>query len=74
MRTKNKLLSVCSCGFPLLSENVPLGTEFEVFPHFSIPVILTCGGCKTEIPLTAIWVEARGDSAAGYMPGKIFDL
>lgn len=68
-------LSICQCGFPLFTEDVKLGDEYEVDRALTIPnSSVSCGGCKLDIPSTFIWTEAKGYREAGWMPMEVFDL
>ena len=67
--------SICICGYPILSDDVPIGTVFEVDENRTAPFTVICGGCgKHNSGLTGIWVHQRGDSHAGYLPLGIFEL
>lgn len=67
--------SVCSCGFPILSESVEIGTLYDIDTTKIRFLSLQCGGCKSIIRnLPCIWVEARGSSKAGYLPVEIFQF
>ena len=80
METKVVRLSVCSCGYPLLKDDVTIGTVYHVdenkkFPNCSV----VCGGCKAKIPSTFIWVHYRITDTGklrlgGYLPMEAFDL
>ncbi len=74
MKAKLVKLSVCPCGFPLLDEAIALGTECEVNPNARGQFMLKCGGCGAVQSLRGIWVEARGDSRAGYLPESAFEV
>ena len=65
-------LSACPCGFPLLKDNIPLGTVYEIDPNETANVTLICGGCKQRQPLKAVWVYAREESQAGFLPESVF--
>lgn len=73
MKTKLAKLSVCPCGFPLLDESIPLGTEYEIEPTRRIKVTLYCGGCHAGHNLEAVFVNARGNSHGGYLPAEVFE-
>lgn len=66
-------LSVCECGYPLLDEAIPLGTEYLIDEMRQTSVTLTCGGCKREIPLRAVWTFQRADSEGGFLPEMVFE-
>ncbi len=50
VRVTLQRLSICPCGFPLLDESIPLGTEYEIDlgtlagDRFN----LMCGGCGAK--------------------------
>lgn len=75
MKTTVIKLSICHCGFPLFSDHVQLGDEYEVDRAMTVPnSTIICGGCKLNIPSTFIWTEAKDDAEAGYLPIEAFDL
>lgn len=75
MKTTVAKLSICQCGFPLFTDNVQLGDEYEVDPAMTVPNShVVCGGCDLDVPSTFIWAEAKGESEAGYLPMEAFDL
>lgn len=64
-------LSICDCGFPLLKEDIPLGTEYNVHPHtIRKGMTYICGGCGVkQTDLEAIYVDPRpGTKPAPPMP------
>jgi hypothetical protein len=66
---------VCECGFPLLREDVPIGTLYVVHPADRAMMDLICGGCgKINRCIPSIFVEARADRSAGYLPASIFEI
>ena len=74
MKVKFVRYSVCECGFPVLKESIPLGTEYEVDPKRLEPCYLICGGCRRRIKIIGIWVEHSDKGQAGFLPREIFDL
>lgn len=75
MLTKVAKLSLCQCGFPLFTEDVKLGDEYEVDRAMTVPNSgIICGGCKMDVPSTFIWTMAKGDAEEGWMPMEAFDL
>jgi hypothetical protein len=67
--------AVCPCGFSLLADEIPLGTEYEVRPGHTATLSLYCGGCKKVTDtLPCIFVETRGASRGGYLPAAIFEI
>jgi len=74
IKVKLTRLSVCPCGFPLLKESIPLGTEYFVDPDNLLPMTFICGGCHKEIRVIGIYVHTRQGSEGGYLPIRAFDL
>ena len=72
MKVKTVKLSICKCGFPILAEDIPLGTEYEINPNDTAKLALICGGCSTKIPCDGVMVESRNGSRAGYLPRETF--
>lgn len=76
MKAKLAKLSVCPCGFPLLNESIHLGQEYEIEPKRTGPMTLICGGCKTVIQLTCVFVHSRETpfrlGAGGFLPLEVF--
>lgn len=69
--TKN---SICLCGFPILEEGIPLGTPYQIDEDNRTMATMICGGCGLEYPgVEMVWVEARGEAEAGYLPWEIFE-
>ncbi len=73
MKAKFARHSVCKCGFPILDDGIQLGTIYDIDPHHKVPITIRCGGCKKENRMAGVWVEARGNSRAGYLPESIFE-
>ncbi len=74
MITKTVKNNICECGFPVLNEGIPIGTEYCVDPESLAPVTLICGGCGKRHHIDAIWVHSRDGGRPGYLPAGIFDL
>jgi hypothetical protein len=72
MKATTKRLSICECGFLILAERIPLGTEYEINTKDKIRVKFTCGGCGRAWMTNAVWVEHRDDSHGGYLPEAVF--
>lgn len=69
--TKN---SICICGFPILDEDIPLGTPYQIDEDNRCVVLMICGGCGLHYPgVELVWVEGRGEAEAGYLPWEIFE-
>jgi len=66
--------SMCICGYPILSDSVPIGTVYEVDDKVRAPFSWRCGGCHKIQTVQGIWVHQRGESAAGFLPLEIFEL
>lgn len=66
--------SICICGFPILEDKVPIGTEYEVDQTNTASVTVLCGGCGKENRLDAIWVFSRAGERPGYLPKDIFEF
>lgn len=76
MRTKAKFIkySVCICGFPILSDTIPLGTEYEVDLNDTPDCTVICGGCGKHNPVKTVWVFSRAGEHPGYLPMEIFEF
>ena len=69
-----KRLSICPCGFPVLKEDIKLGTEYEVDPAQTGRFTFICGGCGRQLSIEGIWVEPRAPGThAGFLPKLIFE-
>lgn len=66
-------LSVCPCGFPLMHESVPLGTEYACEMSDRIHCEFTCGGCKKQYQFEAVWIYSRDSHHGGYAPAVAFE-
>lgn len=67
--------SVCSCGFPALKTDVPLGTRYTVdLDSVTYDYSMRCGGCGKKLRLQTIWAMKRGDRLGGYLPAELFEL
>jgi hypothetical protein len=71
-----KKLSVCECKFPLLSENIQLGTEYEIDLEARQSIGLICGGCnKTTHGIDGVYVYGREPGHRdGFLPFEVFEL
>jgi hypothetical protein len=74
MKAKFVRYSICICGFPILSDTIPLGTVYEVDPNDTPLGGIICGGCGKDNPATFIWVFSRAGERPGYLPKDIFEL
>ncbi len=74
MKAKFVKYSICICGFPILSDAVPLGTEYEVDLQDRADCTVKCGGCGKDNRTTAVWVFSRKGERAGYLPSDIFEI
>ena len=69
-----KRLSICPCGHPVLKDEIPLGTEYEIDPAQTDHFTFICGGCGRHISIEGIWVESREPGTeAGFLPKLIFE-
>lgn len=73
MKATTKTLSICPCGFLVLQDDIGLGTEFEIHPENKVYGLMLCGGCGRPMQVLGVFCDARGDSAAGYLPIAIFE-
>lgn len=66
--------SICSCGFPCLSTDIKLGTEyFMVCPVQMVEATYACGGCGRKQKIQAIKVTRPGDKGPGWLPADLFE-
>ena len=67
--------SICECGFPILSEDVPLGTVYVVHPDERECGRFRCGGCGKIIEaIPCIVAESRAGGRPGFLPAEIFEI
>jgi hypothetical protein len=67
--------SVCDCGFPILSDDIQLGTIYVVHSEKRKMCSLLCGGCGKVIKdIPCIYVEPRNASRGGFLPAEIFEI
>lgn len=66
-------LNVCPCGYPLLKDDIRLGTVYEADPSRLAPNgALRCGGCgELTAGLKGIWVR-RANEPGGFLPMRVF--
>jgi hypothetical protein len=69
-------LSICPCGEPVLSDGVPLGTEYRVHPDtIRRGFTYRCGKCgRTQSNISVLFVENRDGLSGGPLPLALFDL
>lgn len=67
-------LSICACGFPVLTEDIPLGQEYAVDLDLRDTFTWVCGGCGTAQQVVGVFVSSRGSKRGGYLPQEIFEL
>jgi len=72
MKTKLAKLSICSCGFPTLKTDIPLGAEYEIDPKRTKLMHWRCGGCKKWFQVLTVWASAVS-GIGGYLPIGIFE-
>src|SRR5260370_36019598 len=65
--------SVCSCGFPILKENVPIGRRYNVVVDTIGDGTLECGGCGATSSLPCILAEDGGSGFYKALPVAIFN-
>ena len=74
-RTMHKLVlrtkSLCTCGYKLISDDIPIGTEYEADFSDVVGGGFVCGGCKLKWDANLIWVH-RGEGDVGYLPSALF--
>lgn len=74
MKVKFAKYSICICGFPMLDDSVPIGTEYDIDPDNKRPITFICGGCGKWIEsVQCVYVHTRGKSHGGYLPEQIFE-
>lgn len=73
MKATTKTLSICPCGYLVLKDDLGLGPEFEIHPENKASGLMICGRCGMPMQVLGVFCEARGDSAAGYLPMAIFE-
>jgi hypothetical protein len=73
MKLTLKNNNICGCGFPLLNEDIPLGTEYEIAPLIEAPGTLKCGGCGKEHRVLGVYVYHRDGTGGGFLPKSIFE-
>lgn len=67
--------SICECGFPILSESIPLGQLYIADPQNTKWGKFGCGGCGKIIEVHCIAVYRVGSGMLpGYLPLEIFEL
>jgi hypothetical protein len=66
-------LSVCQCGFPLLDESIPLGTEYLINEQDRDTAIFTCGGCNKTWCIKTVYVYYNGKKQGGHMPSEVLE-
>lgn len=77
VKARLKKLSVCPCGFWLLNEDIPLGTEYAAFPEMTGTVSIICGGCGRILrDLPTIEFASRSNPHAPHrpLPVEAFEL
>lgn len=68
-------LSICPCGFPLLHDSIPLGTEYQVNPDDRTFIDFRCGGCESWSTVDAMMVLSHSHPQRwGYLPADAFEI
>jgi len=63
--------SLCPCGYPVLDERQPLGTEYQVFDMPGKRGWMICGGCGLKLNVWLVLVTREG-TGPEIMPREIF--
>lgn len=67
--------SLCPCGFSLLTDEVPLGTIYEIKPGDGAPGKLRCGGCGAVLDVMLVPVSREGVEWEGkWIPNGVFGV
>jgi hypothetical protein len=66
--------SICQCGYSILKDDIPLGTEYDITPGTEESGTLICGGCGKHTSVTLIQVAKRFRSHGGVLPKEIFSI
>ncbi len=66
-------ISICECGFPLLNENIPLGTIYRIDTDMTLGLQFMCGGCGKLKRIVGVYVLERGRSKGGFLPRIAFE-
>jgi hypothetical protein len=75
VRATLEQLSVCSCGFPILNEEIPRGTEYFLDTTQKLDMHIICGGCGKMQPIRCVFVHPRTeDGYPGFLPESIFEV
>lgn len=64
--------TICDCDFPVLEDDVPIGTTYNVIRQPEYPGIFICGGCKKQQSVKFIEAQTRDGLTTGLLPLKIF--
>ena len=76
MKAKFIRYSMCICGYPLLKDEIPIGTIYEINEEVTAPFHWRCGGCHKINSVPGVWVYPREDqpeNTAGFLPKDIFE-
>lgn len=76
VKARVEKLSLCDCGFPVLKNEILLGTEYIVDTERILRGGgLICGGCRRSIKCDLILAAPRGDQwRPGYIPAGVFEI
>jgi len=74
MKVTTKRLAVCRCGHTVLEKNLPLGTEYCIYPAVTTRAVWTCGGCKRSFAVKAVYAENRDGVGGGWLPSLLFEV
>jgi len=73
VRVPLQRLSICPCGFPVLKDEIGLGTEYEIDTTKLASFTFICGGCKRKHHIIGVWVAPRDGGEPGWLPRMIFE-
>lgn len=72
MKAEVVKLSICPCGFPVLNDDIPIGTEYDIDP-VQADCTFICGGCGRWHRVKGVMAKARLlGQRAGFLPLDIF--
>lgn len=69
-RVKYLRKSLCSCGYGVLKDSVPLGAEYYIDPKVTSAGQMQCGGCGKTLEVALVKVVSP--APAGWIPRGIF--
>lgn len=73
-----KKRDICPCGYGVLRDEIPLGTQYKVDMASIKPGKHVCGGCGSVTDISLVWVKRvwvkGGFLLPGWLPLEIFEL